>query len=162
MDDLDIRCEQFVFQPAALFCSARCCLPSRYLGMFPASWMKSQPAAESDPQLAWTSLAITGWRYSRRTGRSARRSKSSYQIVARLDPYPFRVQRWESAARYRALTGLQRARLNAEVNDPPLVFPDSLARAGADLIASETRLYKSRRAQLCGFNGGTGRMRWSR
>ena len=68
------------------------------------------------------------------------------QIVARLDPTRSESNVGESAARYRASLASS-ARLNAEVNDLPLVFPDSL-RAWPDLIASETRLYKSRRAQL--------------
>ena len=68
------------------------------------------------------------------------------QIVARLDPTRSESNVGESAARYRASLASS-ARLNAEVNDLPLVFPASL-RAWPDLIASETRLYKSRRAQL--------------
>lgn len=67
------------------------------------------------------------------------------QIVARLDPTRSESNVGESAARYRASLASS-ARLNAEVNDLPLVFPASL-RAWPDLIASETRLYKSRRAQ---------------
>ncbi|WP_435955948.1 HlyD family type I secretion periplasmic adaptor subunit [Dryocola sp. BD626] len=68
------------------------------------------------------------------------------QIVARLDPTRSESNVGESAARYRASLASS-VRLNAEVNDLPLVFPDSL-KAWPDLIASETRLYKSRRAQL--------------
>lgn len=68
------------------------------------------------------------------------------QIVARLDPTRSESNVGESAARYRASLASS-ARLNAEVNDLPLIFPASL-RAWPDLIASETRLYKSRRAQL--------------
>jgi hypothetical protein len=45
MDDLDIRREHRFPGPAALFCSARCCLPSWVSGHISASWMKSQPAA---------------------------------------------------------------------------------------------------------------------
>jgi adhesin transport system membrane fusion protein len=68
------------------------------------------------------------------------------QIVARLDPTRSESNVGESAARYRASLASS-ARLNAEVNDLPLTFPDAL-NAWPDLIASETRLYKSRRAQL--------------
>ncbi|MEW7311987.1 HlyD family type I secretion periplasmic adaptor subunit [Buttiauxella gaviniae] len=68
------------------------------------------------------------------------------QIVAKLDPTRSQSNVGESAARYRASLASS-VRLNAEVNDLPLVFPDSL-KAWPDLIASETRLYKSRRAQL--------------
>ncbi|SUF92843.1 Putative HlyD family secretion protein [Salmonella enterica] len=39
------------------------------------------------------------------------------------------------------------ARLTAEVSDLPLAFPAEL-NGWPDLIAAETRLYKSRRAQL--------------
>lgn len=68
------------------------------------------------------------------------------QIVARLDPTRSESNVGESAARYRASLASS-VRLNAEVNDLPLVFPDSL-KAWPELIASETRLYKSRRSQL--------------
>lgn len=68
------------------------------------------------------------------------------QVVARLDPTRSESNVGESAARYRASLASS-ARLNAEVNDLPLTFPDAL-NTWPDLIASETRLYKSRRAQL--------------
>lgn len=68
------------------------------------------------------------------------------QVVARLDPTRSESNVGESAARYRASLASS-ARLYAEVNDKPLVFPDSL-KAWPDLIATETRLYKSRRDQL--------------
>ncbi len=68
------------------------------------------------------------------------------QIVARLDPTRSESNVGESSARYRASLASS-VRLNAEVNDLPLKFPDSL-KAWPELIASETRLYKSRRAQL--------------
>lgn len=68
------------------------------------------------------------------------------QVVARLDPTRSESNVGESAARYRASLASS-ARINAEVNDLPLTFPDAL-NARPDLIASETRLYKSRRAQL--------------
>ncbi|WP_407732817.1 HlyD family efflux transporter periplasmic adaptor subunit [Pseudocitrobacter faecalis] len=68
------------------------------------------------------------------------------QIVARMDPTRSESNVGESAARYRASLASS-VRLYAEVNDQPLVFPDSL-KAWPDLLASETRLYRSRRAQL--------------
>jgi len=68
------------------------------------------------------------------------------QIVARLDPTRSESNVGESAARYRASLASS-VRLNAEVNDLPLVFPDSL-KAWPELITSEKRLYKSRRSQL--------------
>ncbi|WP_139827425.1 HlyD family type I secretion periplasmic adaptor subunit [Cedecea sp. NFIX57] len=68
------------------------------------------------------------------------------QIVARLDPTRSESNVGESTARYRASLASS-ARLYAEVNDQPLKFPDSL-KAFPDLLASETRLYKTRRAQL--------------
>ncbi|MDU2940272.1 MAG: HlyD family efflux transporter periplasmic adaptor subunit [Enterobacteriaceae bacterium] len=68
------------------------------------------------------------------------------QVVARLDPTRSESNVGESAARYRASLASS-ARLYAEVSDKPLLFPDSL-KAWPDLIATETRLYNSRRAQL--------------
>ena len=68
------------------------------------------------------------------------------QVVAKLDPTRSESNVGESAAKYRASLASS-ARLYAEVNDLPLKFPDSL-KAWPDLIASETRLYKTRRAQL--------------
>ncbi|NIF21186.1 HlyD family type I secretion periplasmic adaptor subunit [Candidatus Pantoea multigeneris] len=78
------------------------------------------------------------------------------QIVAKLDPTRFASSVGESAARYRASLAAA-ARLNAEVNDQPLKFPAEL-QAYPDLIASETRLYKTRRAQL---NDTTGQIQQS-
>lgn len=68
------------------------------------------------------------------------------QIVAKLDPTRSVSSVGESAARYRAALAAS-ARLYAEVNDQPLRFPAEL-KAFPDLIASETRLYNTRRAQL--------------
>lgn len=68
------------------------------------------------------------------------------QIVARLDPTRSESNMGESTARYRASLASS-ARLYAEVNDSPLIFPKEL-KAWPDLIASETRLYRTRRAQL--------------
>ncbi|HEY1845648.1 MAG TPA: HlyD family type I secretion periplasmic adaptor subunit [Buttiauxella sp.] len=68
------------------------------------------------------------------------------QVVARLDPTRSESNVGESAARYRASLASS-ARLYAEVNDLPLTFPDSL-KAWPELTSTETRLYKTRRAQL--------------
>ncbi|MFC7779419.1 HlyD family type I secretion periplasmic adaptor subunit [Pantoea sp. GCM10028869] len=68
------------------------------------------------------------------------------QVVARLDATRSQSNVGESAARYRAALAAA-ARLNAEVNDQPLSFPAELNEF-PDLMASETRLYKTRRAQL--------------
>ncbi|RLM28269.1 secretion protein HlyD [Brenneria alni] len=68
------------------------------------------------------------------------------QVVARLDPTRSESNVGESAARYRASLAAS-ARLNAEVNDETLTFPASL-NDWPELIAAETRLHKSRRAQL--------------
>ncbi len=68
------------------------------------------------------------------------------QIVARLDPTRLASNVGESAAKYRASLASS-ARLTAEVSDLPLAFPAEL-NGWPDLIAAETRLYKSRRAQL--------------
>ncbi|WP_374754048.1 HlyD family type I secretion periplasmic adaptor subunit [Type-E symbiont of Plautia stali] len=68
------------------------------------------------------------------------------QVVARLDATRSQSSVGESAARYRAALAAA-SRLRAEVNDDPLTFPDEL-KAYPDLIASETRLYKTKRAQL--------------
>jgi adhesin transport system membrane fusion protein len=68
------------------------------------------------------------------------------QIVARMDPTRSESNVGENSARYRASLASS-VRLYAEVNDQALVFPDSL-KAWPDLLASETRLYRSRRAQL--------------
>lgn len=70
----------------------------------------------------------------------------SGQIVARLDPTRSESSVGESSARYRAALASS-ARLYAEVNDLPLVFPPVL-EPWPDLRASEMRLYKTRRAQL--------------
>ncbi|MGK3111582.1 HlyD family type I secretion periplasmic adaptor subunit [Candidatus Pantoea formicae] len=68
------------------------------------------------------------------------------QIVARLDATRSESNVGESAARYRAALAAA-SRLRAEVNDQKLTFPVELNNF-PDLIASETRLYKTRRAQL--------------
>jgi len=68
------------------------------------------------------------------------------EIVARLDPTLSGASVGESEARYRAALASS-ARLHAEVNDEPLTFPEEL-NAYPTLIASETRLYNTRRSQL--------------
>ncbi|XXD10416.1 HlyD family efflux transporter periplasmic adaptor subunit [Klebsiella sp. R445] len=68
------------------------------------------------------------------------------QIVARLDPTRSESNVGESQAKYRASLAAS-IRLTAEVNNQPLVFPDTLKPWPA-LLAEETRLYHSRREQL--------------
>lgn len=81
------------------------------------------------------------------------------QIVARLDPTRSESNVGESAARYRASLASS-ARLNAEVNDLPLVFPDSL-RAGR--ISSPPKLACIKAAaRSLRIQWRNCRMRWSR
>lgn len=68
------------------------------------------------------------------------------EVVARLDPTRSQSSVGESAARYRAALAAA-SRLRAEVNDTRLTFPDELS-GWPDLIAAETRLYTTKRAQL--------------
>ena len=68
------------------------------------------------------------------------------QVVARLDPTISESNVGESSAKYRAALA-ESVRLHAEVNNTPLVFPQSL-KLWPDLINSETSLYHSRRDQL--------------
>ncbi|MFP9229534.1 HlyD family type I secretion periplasmic adaptor subunit [Pectobacterium cacticida] len=68
------------------------------------------------------------------------------QVVAELDPTRSVSNVGESEARYRAALAAS-ARLDAEVNDKPLSFPPSLDTR-PELIAAETQLYNTRRAQL--------------
>lgn len=68
------------------------------------------------------------------------------QILARLDPTLTESNVDETAAKYRAALASS-VRLTAEVNGVPLNFPKELDEY-PDLIASETRLYHSRRDSL--------------
>jgi len=68
------------------------------------------------------------------------------QILARLDPTLTESNVDETAAKYRAAVA-SAARLTAEVNGTSLSFPEELKNF-PDLIASETRLYHSRRNSL--------------
>lgn len=68
------------------------------------------------------------------------------EVVARLDPTRSQSSVGESAARYRAALAAA-SRLRAEVNDTRLTFPDELS-GWPNLIAAETRLYNTKRAQL--------------
>ncbi|BBB10556.1 HlyD family type I secretion periplasmic adaptor subunit [Sphingopyxis sp. EG6] len=68
------------------------------------------------------------------------------QILARLDPTLTESNVDETAAKYRAALA-SAARLAAEVNGASLNFPKEL-NGYSDLIASETRLYHSRRDSL--------------
>lgn len=68
------------------------------------------------------------------------------QILAQLDLTKTQATVEESAARYRALLA-NIARLEAEVNQTALVFPDELDEY-PNLIRSETRLYETRQRAL--------------
>lgn len=68
------------------------------------------------------------------------------QVLAQMDLTKTESNVEESAARYRA-TLASVARLEAEVNGTPLKFPAELD-AYPDLVASETRLYQTRREGL--------------
>lgn len=74
------------------------------------------------------------------------------QVLAQLDPTRGESSVEETAARYRAaLAGV--SRLQAEVEERPLSFPDELD-AHPELVAAETALYRSRRASLSESMGG--------
>ena len=77
---------------------------------------------------------------------SSRDQVQAGEVVARLDPTRSQSSVGESAARYRAALAAA-SRLRAEVNDTRLTFPDELS-GWPDLIAAETRLYTTKRAQL--------------
>ena len=68
------------------------------------------------------------------------------QVLAQMDLTKTESNVEESAARYRATLGSV-ARLEAEVNGTPLKFPSELDAYPA-LVASETRLYQTRREGL--------------
>src|SRR5690606_13772026 len=68
------------------------------------------------------------------------------QILAPLEPTQAGSTVEESAAKYRAALAAS-ARLRAEVNQPPLVFPAELDDF-PDLKAEETRLFEARRRSL--------------
>lgn len=68
------------------------------------------------------------------------------QVLAQLDRTKTESGVQESISRYNAALA-RAARLNAEVSDKPLTFPDELQQY-PDLIAQETRLYDSRRNSL--------------
>jgi len=68
------------------------------------------------------------------------------QVLAQLDPTRSASEVEESSAQYRAAQA-RLARLEAEVAQRPLVFPDSLDDF-PDLRAAETRLYETRRQSL--------------
>jgi adhesin transport system membrane fusion protein len=68
------------------------------------------------------------------------------QLLAQLDPTLTESDVGESTAKYRAALASS-ARLTAEVNQTPLVFPDEL-KSDPDLIATETKLYDARLGNL--------------
>ncbi|MGV2104135.1 HlyD family type I secretion periplasmic adaptor subunit [Rhizobium sp. 21-4511-3d] len=68
------------------------------------------------------------------------------QLLAQLDPTLTESDVGESTAKYRAALASS-ARLTAEVNQTPLVFPDEL-KSDPDLIAAETKLYDARLGNL--------------
>ncbi|WP_240687427.1 HlyD family type I secretion periplasmic adaptor subunit [Alcanivorax sp. 24] len=68
------------------------------------------------------------------------------QVLAQLDLTKTESSVEESAARYRAALGTV-ARLEAEVNETPLIFPEAL-QAYPELTAAETELYETRRRGL--------------
>jgi len=68
------------------------------------------------------------------------------QILAQLDPTQASSTFDESAAKYRAALAAS-ARLQAEVNQTGLTFPDELDEF-PDLVRAETRLYETRRRSL--------------
>ncbi|MBA8853340.1 adhesin transport system membrane fusion protein [Ochrobactrum intermedium] len=68
------------------------------------------------------------------------------QILAKLDPTKTESNVGESAAKYRAALASS-ARLQAEVNQSALVFPDEL-NGYPELIAAETELYQARKKSL--------------
>ena len=74
------------------------------------------------------------------------------QVLARLDPTRGESSVEETAARYRAALA-SAARLQAEVDGRAPVFPAEL-EAHPELIASESALYRSRRASLGESLGG--------
>lgn len=74
------------------------------------------------------------------------------QILAQLDLTKTESNVQESAARYRAMLGSV-ARLEAEVNNVPLVFPKELDEY-QELTATEMLLYRTRRAGLEESLGG--------
>ena len=68
------------------------------------------------------------------------------QVLAQLDRTKTESGVQESISRYNAALA-RAARLNAEVNDTLLTFPEELQHYSS-LIAQETRLYESRRSSL--------------
>ena len=74
------------------------------------------------------------------------------EVLARLDPTRGESSVEETAARYRAALA-SAVRLQAEIDGRALEFPEELA-AHPDLVASETALFRSRRASLGESLGG--------
>lgn len=68
------------------------------------------------------------------------------QVLARLDPTKSESNVEESASKYRAALASS-ARLQAEVNQSELVFPEEL-KAFPELVKAETELYQARKRSL--------------
>lgn len=68
-------------------------------------------------------------------------------VLAQLDAVRTTATFGEYEAKYHALLA-QQARLNAEGNSVPLVFPEELKQQFPELINAETRLYTSRKQQF--------------
>ena len=77
---------------------------------------------------------------------------SAGQVLAQLDRTKTESTVQESASRVRAALAMS-ARLTAEVNGTPLVFPDEV-RGEPGLVRTETALYQSRREQLASSLAG--------
>lgn len=77
------------------------------------------------------------------------------QILAQLDPTRFASNVGESESLLIASKATA-ARLHAEVNSKPLVFPDEVLKI-SKLVSDETALYRSRRANLEGSLAGLNR-----
>lgn len=77
------------------------------------------------------------------------------QVLAKLDPTRVEATVEESASRMRAALATS-ARLQAEVNDSALEFPEEVRR-DPELVRAETALYHSRRNSLHESTAGLGR-----
>ena len=99
-----------------------------------------------------TSLAITGWRYSRRTDGPRGDKVQLIKLLLASWPLPVQSPTLGRAPPVIAPHWPPAQGSNAEVNDLPLVFSWFTAPGRSHRL--RTRQAKPR-AQLCGFNGGT-------